>query len=287
MPELASRISDAFSESNCEPWFPRLTPYLTSCAWKRLRKETGINPGTYSTARVLGRSLSIPRNFISVFESSISPETLHIVVEGSGQGLADCYLSAGVDFYSGREIETGSVLACLADALNIIRLIPTLLASVNSLVRSIHVIRPPDAEHDVSFSEPHIPFSIFISVFEERLPNDDLRVAEAIVHEAMHLQLTMIENVMPLVSRQNIQYYSPWRQEYRNAQSLLHGLYVFRVIATFLEQLQAVSESVNYKYASSRLKHIAEEINQTRMFSQCPELTTAGGRLVNRLLRNQ
>jgi len=286
MGDLAARITASLSDPRCEPWFPELTEYLTLCEWKRLHKEIGIVPETYSTARILQRSTSICGDIKSSFEYSFSLKTPNIKIEAAQQQWANSYSKAGIRFYSTAELENTSVLACIGDALEIISRIPTLAGSINHLVRSMHVIRPPDAEQDVSFSEPYIPFSIFISVFEERVRNDGLRVAEAIVHEAMHLQLTMIENIVRLVSRKDSRYYSPWRHEYRNAQSLLHGLYVFRVIAQFLTRLLAVSESVDSDYASIRLQNITAEINQIHMFSQCSELTLVGSRLVNRLIPN-
>lgn len=114
-----------------------------------------------------------------------------------------------------------------------------LVPTVELLVRSIHIISSRGPGYDCSHSEPTIPFSILVSVpLGER--HAALRLAESILHEAMHLQLTLIEEDTDLVTSQVEESYSPWQQQLRPAQGLLHGLYVFAAIDDWLAAQQAL-----------------------------------------------
>jgi HEXXH motif-containing protein len=284
MDELAERIKASLENANGEPWFPELTADLAVRGWERLRHDIGLTQDSYSTDRVLSRSVSTPREIITSLQThpstSSTPST--IAIEALSPDSAIKYQEQGVSFYSAEVILHSTILSCLEDALVIINRVPSLMKTVASLVSSLHLIKPEDADYDVSFSEPRVPFSIFVSVPQERLANDALRVAEAIVHEAMHLQLTLIEGSQLLVSGKNNQYFSPWRREHRNAQGLLHGLYVFWVIAEFLEGV-VVSDHSRNDYVSSRRSDIAAERNQILSFSDSSELTYLGSRFVRRM----
>ena len=61
-----------------------------------------------------------------------------------------------------RVVET--VAHQLQDALSLLDFVPTVLPTVCTLVRSIHIIDPIEDEIDVSFSDPALPFSVFVSV---------------------------------------------------------------------------------------------------------------------------
>lgn len=62
--------------------------------------------------------------------------------------------------------------------------------------------------YDVSHSTPVLPLSIFVSVPGADERHAELRLAESIIHEAMHLQLTFIESLSHSLSR-------PERQRFR------------------------------------------------------------------------
>jgi HEXXH motif-containing protein len=188
------------------------------------------------------------------------------------------YMQAGVRFYSAEAINAANVLAKLREAITVLKPIPTLLTSVAALVRSVHVLDSGDDDYDVSFSEPHMPFSIFISVPQASSIVSALRVAEAMVHEAMHLQLTLIEQVVPLVCMRSQQHYSPWRGEYRSAQGVLHGLYVFCVIDLFLYALHSlpVRDSNSVSYIKRRRSEIRDQVGCIRSFQDSDELTEIG-----------
>ena len=192
-------------------------------------------------------------------------------------------MRSGVRFYTATEIDAENILRPkLREAITCLHPIPSLFATVAALVRSVHVLDPADDEYDVSFSEPDIPFSIFVSVPQELLI--PLRIAEAIIHEAMHLQLTLIERYVPLVIKTQKKIFSPWRGEYRSIQGVLHALYVFRVIDNFLAIIAETCSVNRAQYIGRRRDEIAEQIDVIRTFRHCPELTPIGVHFVRNLL---
>jgi HEXXH motif-containing protein len=209
-------------------------------------------------------------------------------VEVLDEGLAAYYYDAGIEFYSAREIADINLVSCVEDGIKLIRCVPGLSATVIALVRTFHLIKPQDDDYDLSFSEPHIPFSIFVSVPTKRSLIHRLRIAEAIVHEAMHLQLTLINKTVPLTGSTSRRYYSPWRKEYRDSQGILHALYVFRVIDRMLEQLASLVGSTRdvTEYIHGRRFDIDGQIRTIRSFQNCPELTRVGASFVGGLTRH-
>lgn len=105
-------------------------------------------------------------------------------------------------------------------------------AAVGTLVRSVHRVAPKAPGYDLSHSEPGLPFSVFVSIPAGE-PSDAMRVAESLLHEAMHLQLTLIERHAPLITGEG-EAYSPWQQCVRPIQGIVHGLYVFGAIDDWL-----------------------------------------------------
>lgn len=290
MDELAERIRGSIENRNGDPWFPELTADLAASACDSLRRDIGLTPETYGTERVLSHSSSGPREIIGcVTLPPLSEAAPNISIEGLSEGCAAKYhKEGGVSFYTPDEILNTTVLPCIEDALLIVSQVPSLIRTVTALVRSLHVIEPEDADYDVSFSEPDVPFSIFVSVPRKRTANDALRVAEAIVHEAMHLQLTQIECVSRLVSSADGRYFSPWRGEHRNAGGVLHGLYVFHVIHRFLDRLASIGSSPENRlqYVRVRQLEIANQIDAIRSLQDGTELTAAGLTLVRRCLQD-
>jgi hypothetical protein len=289
MDELAEKIRGSIENRSGDPWFPELTIDLAARAWERLRRDIGLTPETYGTERVLSHSRSGPRKIIgSVALPPLCEAATSISIEGLSDESAAKYHKEGVSFYAPDEIFSTTVLPCLEDALLIVNQVPSLMRTVTALVRSLHVIAPEDADYDVSFSEPDVPFSIFVSVPRKPTANDALRVAEAIVHEAMHLQLTQIECVSHLVSSADGRYFSPWRGEHRNAGAVLHGLYVFYVIHRFLDRLASIGSGPEnwLQYRRRRQREIANQIDAIRSLQDGPELTAAGLTLVRRCLQD-
>ena len=178
----------------------------------------------------------------------------------------------------------GTVAHQLEEALSVLNLVPTVWPTVSTLVGSLHIIDPGGDETDVSFSDPTVPFSVFVSVPPTWSKVAALRVAEAILHEAMHLQLTLVERVVPLVLPNSGLHYSPWRDERRNSEGILQALYAFCVIRSFLRAILMQRSSSTNDYLTERIAQIDCQIKQAQEFRGCDELTRDGAILVAKLL---
>lgn len=278
--DLIERTRAALENLSDSPWLPDLTGDLVKMGWRALYQEAGLSSANYGTSRVISKSALSHRNVAGHLSTSSTVEVLD-------ESLAAYYEDAGIEFYSAREIADTNLLSSLENAISLIERVPSLHSTVVALIRSLHLIKPEDDDYDVSFSEPHIPFSIFVSVPQNRSQIDGLRIAEAIVHEAMHLQLTLIEGVVPLVIKTSKKTFSPWRAEYRHLRGVLHALYVFRVIDQFLEcllynQSGPVERS---RYLQRRCAEIDEQIRRVWSFERCSELTRVGACFVQKLIQ--
>lgn len=129
---------------------------------------------------------------------------------------------------------------------------------------TVGVIHPLAAEpgYDVSHSQPRWRDLIFVSFPDRQDEMGDLRLAESVVHEAMHLHLTNEEARNRLVAHSGSSLYSPWMETSRSAQGVLHGVFVFRCIRAFLARLTesaALSPEAN-EYVADRLNAIHQQL---------------------------
>jgi HEXXH motif-containing protein len=287
--DLTERVKRALENLCPRPWLPEITAGLVEAGWEALFRRTGLTPSLYGTARVIARDPSAPRHVLAHLPASgaIVSAGGTVQIEIPDESLVHEYEAGGIKFYTAEEIERGNLPGRVEEALSLLDRVPTLAATVAALVRSLHLIKPDDEDYDVSFSEPHVPFSVFVSVPRGGGEVNALRVAEAIVHEAMHLQLTLIEQAVPLVNSVNGKYFSPWREEYRTAQGILHALYVFCVIDKFLERFesnQPICFSKESNYAALRHAQIIEQVHEIVSFQGCPDLTIHGTKFVEQLI---
>jgi HEXXH motif-containing protein len=109
----------------------------------------------------------------------------------------------------------------------------------------------------------------------------DLRLAEAVVHEAMHLNLTNLEGFEPLVASE-AWIHSPWKSEPRPALGVLHGVYVFACIHRFFRHLcRFPLEDAQERYIKGRFVNIESEIASIDQEVLFRSLTPVGGRLAH------
>ncbi|WP_365988317.1 HEXXH motif-containing putative peptide modification protein [Mesorhizobium sp.] len=144
---------------------------------------------------------------------------------------------------------------------NLLRQVPDLARIVSRAVRSIHPLAA-EPGYDVSHSQPIWRARIFVSFPERQDEIGELRLAESVVHEAMHLHLTNEESRFAFVARSTDTLYSPWMGTLRPVQGVLHGLFVFYCISTFLRRVtenRLVADDA-WRYISGRLADIREEI---------------------------
>ena len=274
--------------SEAEPlWFPRLAEPLARVAWDRLWREIGLNPNSYSTTRLLLRDPKAEHHIAARCRPRARQNG-----DGSPGVIPVEILTADVvrQITDGdvRLLDThsiaGTVAHQLGEALSLLDLVPTVWPTVCQLVRALHVIDPGDNDTDVSFSDPTVPFSVFVSVPPTRSEIVTLRIAEAILHESMHLHLTLVAQVVPLVRPQGKMYCSPWRDEERDSEGIFQALYVFSVIRSFFAVAPALQSGRANDYVASRRKQIGSQIKQAHPFRGCDELTPEGAALVARLL---
>jgi HEXXH motif-containing protein len=182
------------------------------------------------------------------------------------------------------DLIASSAVIKLDAALQVLGKIQPVSICIDTLVRGIQVIGSDDDEIDVSFSHPDLPATIFVSVCSDMSEVSNLRVAESILHEVMHLKLTLIEHVVPLAkSDADNLYFSPWRDEKRPACGVLHGLFVFTAILDFFHKSCALSTEAA-DHINFRKETIEAEIGSLKHFYLCPDLTPDGATLVRSLL---
>lgn len=287
--ELVRKVEQILTD-NCFPlWFPDLTKDLTQIGWTKLNQQFQITAENYGTNRVLSRNKNASRQIITkiskdeystdvneiILLEMLPPETTHI------------YSKQDIEFYQSSEILGSPLMETLLEAFSILQLVPSIHTTVFDLVRSLQLIKSDEAgEYDISFSEPNLPFSIFVSIPPKKIFADFLRVAEAIIHEAMHLQLTLIESVIPLINNNKREFYSPWKGEYRTLGGVLHALYVFRVLDTLFRELidNVLVPSQLKAYLLERRDLIARQVTEVRDFASCPDLSLFGKVFVQKLL---
>ena len=252
--------------------------------WQLLATNQGIVAAQYSIANCLitPQAVTTKPNQLALTTS----ETL-LIEEPEFERLQGFYDEHGLEPLPAAELLAGDVVSKLRRALAMLAEVAPAYACVRTLVRSVQVLRQPDPEIDVSYSHPAVPFSIFVTVCEENSPLAALRVAEAVLHETMHLHLTLLEAVVDLVlPGSSALYYSPWREEDRPVRGVLHGLFVFRAVHDFYTACLAASEhSLNERdYMATRIHAIKQEISSLNSFSEVSALTPQGSQLVIKLM---
>lgn len=174
----------------------------------------------------------------------------------------------------------------LKKALDVFRKIPEAYICISTLVKRIQVLKRFDDEIDTSYSHPLIPFSIFVSLCADSSTISNLRVAESILHEAMHLKLTLIEKHVDLIKPDTLEnFYSPWRDEQRPLRGVLHGLFVFKSVFEMYKFLcNNLKDYKNIDHIYYRMEDIIQEFSTLKNLARNDGLTEAGANFVNNLL---
>ncbi len=282
--DLATRVRNALRDASTPLWLPVLTTELADTAWRKLGRDLGLSRSSYGTARLLRRDPRAARRVVATLGAPPldGAECDGLPIELLPEDLARRCAGSEVRYFQGEEV-SGAIAGCVTEALGVLGAVPTVLPTVCTLIRALHLFDPQDDEVDVSFSDPALPFSAFVSVPGSGATAGSLRVAEAILHEAMHLQLTLVEAIVPLVNSSEATFFSPWRNEHRTAQGVFHALYVFRVIDTFLATAQ-VGGAALQSHAAERRATIARQVGEIHDFRRCVDLTADGAAFVGRLL---
>jgi hypothetical protein len=195
---------------------------------------------------------------------SIAPADLRGHVESQGLKLVDDVLPHVVLF----DVVTA-----------IIGLVPNLETVIADLVTDIYLLRA-EPGYDVSHSEPQWRSRIFVSVPEQSDRVGAMRLAESVIHEAMHLNLTLLELSIPLVRDENRAMKSPWRIEPRSHRGVAHGLFVFTCLRTYFGQLISTETGAALAHIRARIDDIKQDISSIDVDELANGLTPLGSSLV-------
>ena len=272
-------------EALLPPFAGTLPIVLRIIGERALLRSRSLTRNTYSTERFL--SANAERRS-SLLKSIRARNGLVLELEAVGD-VVECY-GKHHGLTLANNIDAIADSAVLQAALNdVLQPHYCLCLALSELAWRCHVIVAEEAECDVSFSDPGIPFSIFISVPTQNDPSCLLRVAESLVHETMHLQLSLFERRCPLVDMTSTwTFYSPWKHQQRPAHGILHGLYVFHVLGWMWRQIaQSTQSDSDRTFALRRICETKREINAVRALEDSPALTQPGKEFLRRLFESE
>jgi HEXXH motif-containing protein len=113
---------------------------------------------------------------------------------------------------------------------------PIVAAAIQEQVKYFVPIKTADLRTHNSFTAKNLSEVIFVSD-----AYNDMKLAEAIVHEFYHIELNLLMEVEDLfIPDPHVEptYYSPWRDDPRPLFGLLHAIYVFSGVLEFLDKVQ-------------------------------------------------
>jgi HEXXH motif-containing protein len=229
-------------------WFPGLAAELVTEFVSRNRVESRLVE-QYGTTRWLTGNVNLPAPDGGDIRVGSHVARIEYLSSEAAAAFEDLHFADGYDPQIHEQVQS---------AVYVLEHVPSMAESIGLLVKSIHPIQSL-RDHDVSHSTPELPFSIFFSIPEKGERDASLRVAESIIHESMHLQLTFVDSIEPLTVDDRAGGYSPWKDEIRPVTGLLHGLYVFAVIHQAFSILTGVRSEWR-QYCCKRSRAIEDEI---------------------------
>ncbi len=233
-------------------------------AWEELTilKPLGLTLNSYSTVRFISQNPQASRKWL--LHESIG-SFLPFGIEEIPDDFSYIALEQGATLSKFAWLNFEETVSLIRSACKLISDIsPELYNSIQYLLRSFHLIESPGKEIDVSFSLPELPNSIFLSYPSPTESFIEPRIAEAIIHEVLHLQLTLIEYNFPLIDPTlgANEVYSPWRDELRPEIGVVHAIFVFRNLEIFWTRVKQNHQYFNF--AKERIKDIAEQFNSLK-----------------------
>lgn len=274
-----ARVLEAIAGSAVR-WYPGLAQHLADAKWDAL-SAMDLNSENYGTTRVITADKSGPRRI----EGRVEIGGREIRIEAFSDAMGKRYGSLGLA-PANDGLVRGTAIDRLSRALLFLDYVPGLSLTIGALARSLHLIRVGAPEYDTSYSDPEVPFSIFIGLHDDAAKLDALRLAESVLHEIMHLQLSLIEAQVALVADARALGHSPWKEGQRPTRGLLHGLYVFRAIQDFFAAIPSDRlDEAGARYVWRRIALIDQECDQLAGFDQRSDLTAEGRMFATGLMR--
>lgn len=258
-------------------WHPSSPAYLRQ---EFLREHSSWHH--YPTSRHLDES---NRNSLRMSERLTSSPCPNMIVELLSGDLAVTWENKGLQFARECDLKDMMFMDTLLESLVLIQEKREIQSTVAEMCQSLHPLISTSCDVDVSFSDPGLPFSIFVSCPPPYAKYGVERLAESIVHEALHLQLSLIERREPLIvnNSDDALMYSPWKGERRTLQGVVHAIYVFGNLRTFwADVVKRRPQSV--EFGEARVSAIETEMGSVEHIISSASLTTAGRRLASSFL---
>lgn len=268
MTGLADSVHASIGSESAPLCWPGLAEQLVAHVFRGREDEVEA----YSTTASMTGGLKMAHQE-RVVCSSGHPQ-VRTVVEVLPEGLEHHFEISGCRFLRTEEIERDGTVEMLVGALDEVVAVGGFAGMLGPLIRRVHLMMPDDAAYDINFSDPALPFSIFVSVQSLAPESFRWRLAEALVHEAGHLQLSLVERVVPLVTETSATFHAPWRGTQRPLGGVLHGLYVFGLIAEWMSRSGASPRLIQ-----RRLAEICQDVDALRDFPEARGLTPSGAAL--------
>lgn len=255
------------------PWHREIPESLAKVGTDYLQSSLGLTIEQYSTARIVAGKNHLPAETIGRIDCDSGRA---ILCEPLAWDVASHFKSVGVIPLCSDSLD--QQLRTVQGAVSQLRsYADCIFHSVATLALRIHIIQSSGDDYDTSYSDPSIPFSIFLSVPVVG-KNAVLRTTESIVHEVCHLQLSLCERAVPLfIDGTGWTLYSPWKATERATPGIIHGLYVFKVLQWMWKQFCSVGgETEDNAFALRRIREIDEDVQAVSGVVDSPALTPEG-----------
>lgn len=269
-------------------WTAGLPKALRQVGATELLDPSGLSFESYGTARMMARSAAEVRQAIGAVRPPHGETGGAVLLECLPPWARAGLKAAGLSMRDAGRSTVSASIDALKQARRSVHVVwPELSSSIQCLVRCVHLIEAPSPELDCSYSRPDLPFSVFLSVPDRRARASIERLTEALVHETMHLQLSLVERRIPLIepAHAGIAAFSPWRRGERSVRGVLHALYVFVVVQRLWRRADRWPPSgLDRQFARARVRAIGDEVREARHLAASPGLSREGRQLARNLL---
>ena len=179
--------------------------------------EIGNRPAGADAPRIA----ECPMAWRGAYELLLKPEAFYLPGIGAADVLHDV-----PDCFQEQQV------ALLEEALELIeRHQPFAYEHLCEVVRVI-ALKPPASGQYSNVSYSDLPGAFILSAFQE-----PYWIADALIHELFHNRLFFIQEVEPILiepdGAETANFYSPWRDDLRPLNGLLHALYVYIQVVRF------------------------------------------------------
>ena len=269
-------------------WPAGLPATLRQVGVADLLRPYGLDFETYGTARMMAGSAEHARQIIGNIDAASGAKERPVLLECLPSAAVAELDAVGLSLAECDDSTVAAGVGVMSQAWQVVDAVwPGLSSSIRYLVRCIHFLKVPSPEVDCSYSRPDLPFSVFLSVPDHGTSARIERVTEALVHETMHLQLSLVERRIQLVESACAEAvaFSPWRGSERNVRGVVHALYVFVAVRTLWQRAaRKMPCGLDREFAEARVRAIREEVVRTRHLAGSPGLSQEGRQLVRQLL---